>query len=246
MHFDVLGPLRVSNSGGRVAVPGRQTAAAVCWLVLRANEPVSIDSLASVLWTRPPPTATAKARLIARSVEPLLDPGTLEVGDQLRLVVSDDAVDARRFERLILEARAHLVAGDTARGKANLEEALALWRGEPCPELDRAVPALGVLDRLTDLRLGAVEDLNGLLLKDEIDYLLVADLRSQVILYPDRPRLRRQLALALYRTDRQVEALDVVRELRLLLGDRDGSAAALHAAILRHDPVLQEGEPAPA
>jgi DNA-binding SARP family transcriptional activator len=242
VHFDVLGPLRVSNADGRVAVPGRQTAAALCWLVLNANEPVSIDSLVSVLWTRPLPTAPAKARLLARSLGPLLDQATLEVGDHVRLVTSDDAVDARRFERLFREGRSQLATGDTSRGRANVEEALALWRGDPYPGLDRALPALAEIDRLADLRLDAIETLNSLLLAEPVDYPLVAELRAQVILYPDRPRLRRQLALALYRTDRQVEALEIVRSQGVGRDDGDGPAAALQAAILRHDPQLAQGE----
>lgn len=242
MRFDVLGPLRVSNGSGRVSIPGRQSSAVLCWLVLNANQPVSVDSLVPVLWARPPSSAPAKARLLARSLVPMLDPGVLEAGDQLRLVTSDDAVDARCFERLVANGQSYLAAGDIARGQANLEEALTLWRGDPYPELDRAVPALADIDRLTDVRLGAIEDLNHLLLTGDIDYPLVADLRSQVILYPERPRLRRQLAVALYRTDRQVEALETLRQLREAFADGDGQAADLQAAILRHDPELARGE----
>lgn len=242
MRFDVLGPLRAAGARGPVVVPRGRSAAALCWLIASANQPVPVEALVPVLWTKPPPTALAKARLIARSLGPVLDPGTLEVGAAIRLIVSDDAVDAWRFERLIREARSHLAAGDRARGQANLRDALALWRGDPYPELERALPALGLIDHLADLRLSAAEDLNALALAEPVDYPLVAELRSQVVLHPERPRLRRQLALALYRTDRQVEALTVLRELRRDQGDEDGRAAALESAMLQHAPELARGE----
>lgn len=234
MHFDVLGPLRVSGSAGRVAVPAGRSSAALAWLIANANEWVSVEGLVALLWRDPPPTAAAKTRMLLRSLEPLLEPGTLEFGDRIRLMAAEQAVDAWRFADLITGAAKHLDAGDATRARVNLEEALSLWRGDPYPELDRALAAQAAIDRLVELRLTAIEELNALDLADA-DYALVAELRSQVILFPDRPRLRRQLALALYRTDRQVEALDVLRDLRQELGDEDGQGAALQAAFLRHD-----------
>lgn len=244
MRFDVLGPLRVTGAGGRVGVPGGRSSMALAWLVANANDWMSIDALASVLWPQSPGRAGAKTRLLVRSLEPLLEPGTLEfagkpAAERVRLVASGQAVDAWRFTELVTEARASEKAGDAGRARVNLEEALRLWRGDPYPELDRALPAQAMIDRLTDLRITAIEMLNGLGLP-EADYALVAELRAQVILFPERPRLRRQLALALYRTGRQVEALDVLRELRRELGDEDGRAAALEAAMLRHEPELPD------
>ena len=234
MHFDVLGPLRVTGAQGRVAVPAGRTSAALAWLVANANEWVSIDALIELLWRDPPPSAAAKTRLMLRSIEALLEPGSLEFTDRVRLVAAEQAVDAWRFEGLVAEAAKHVAAGDPHRARVNLEEALGLWRGEPYPELDRALPAQAAIDRLAELHLHAIEELNELDLAHP-DYVLVAELRSQAILYPDRPRIRRQLALALYRTERQVEALDVLRDLRRDLGDEDGLAAALQAAFLSHD-----------
>lgn len=234
MHFDVLGPLRVTGAHGRVTVPAGRTSAALAWLVANANEWVSIDALVELLWRDAPATAAAKTRLMLRSLEPLLEPGTLEFADRVRLVAAEQAVDAWRFEGLVTEAGKLVATGDAHRARVNLEEALGLWRGDPYPELDRALPAQAAIDRLAELHVDAIEELNELDLAHP-DYVLVAELRSQAILYPDRPRIRRQLALALYRTERQVEALDVLRELRRDLGDEDGLAAALQAAFLSHD-----------
>lgn len=242
VRFDVLGPLRVTAPGGPVTVPGGRSAAALCWLVANANRPVSFDSLVDVLWTRAPDNAPAKVRMLVRSLVPVLGPTILLVDRQARLVVSDDAIDAGRFARLIHEAAGYLRADDLARAHVNLDEALALWRGDPYPELNRAVPTIGMIDELIELRLGAAEDLNALALRGPVDYTLVAELRSLAILHADRPRLARQLALALYRTDRQIEALDLLSLTGRELGDADGRTSGLRTAMLNHRPELASGE----
>lgn len=242
MRFEVLGPLQISGADGPVRVPGGRSATALCWLIANANESISFDSLVPILWEVPPASAAAKTRVLVRSLALQFPPETLQVGSRVRLVVPDDGVDVWRFERLIADAHTQLRADDAARVRVNLEAALALWRGEPYPELDRAAAAIGVIDRLIDLRLGAVEELNALALRGRIDYTVVAELRSLVVLYPERPRFRRQLALALYRTNRQIEALDVLRDVRRDFDDEEGQTATLQSAILHHAPELEAGE----
>jgi DNA-binding SARP family transcriptional activator len=241
MNYDVLGPLRMTGPEGLVSVPGRRTAVTLCWLILHANDTAGLDTLSMIAWQRP--DAGDRVRVLLRSLALTLPPGTIELdGGRARLVVADDAVDAARFERLVAEAREHLGAGDAARGQANLDAALALWRGEPYRELDRSPDAIGEIDRLTELYLGALEDRNGLRLVGHVDYTLVAQLREFAVLHPDRPRTQQQLALALYRTDRQIEALDVLRAAMRDGLDRAGGTARLQAAMLSRDPALSAGE----
>ncbi len=240
--FDVLGPLRVSGADGVVSLPGGRSATALAWLVLHANQPVSIDWLAGELWPDRAENAPVKARMLLRGLIPLVGSSALQVDAQARLVVSDDAIDAWRFEQLVRQGRDHLRRGDGARARANLDAALALWRAEPYPELDRAVAAIGDIDRLVELRLVAVEEATSLALRGQVDYALVADLRALVVRHPERARLRRQLAVALYRTGRQVEALDSMAATMRELGDDGGETAALRAAILQHDDRLTHGE----
>lgn len=240
VHCDVLGPLRVTGPDGLLGVPGRRAAVALCWLVLHANAPVRLDGLSMVVWQRS--DAGAKLRVLLRSLALALPAGSLDLGPgRARLVLDDDAVDAARFERLIVEARQHVRAGDSARGRADLDAALSLWRGDPYRELDRAPDAMGEIDRLAELHLSALEDRNGLRLAEHVDYTLVAQLRELAILHPDRPRTLRQLAHALYRTDRQIEALEVLRT-AAAGGGAQSSAARLQAAMLRRDPALTAGE----
>jgi hypothetical protein len=78
---------------------------------------------------------------------------------------------------------------------------------------------------------------------------LVAELEAVVAEHPFRERLRGQLMLALYRTGRQADALEVYRDTRRTLveelGIEPGAALRqLEQAILRQDPSLDLDPPA--
>lgn len=238
VRYQVLGTLRISGPDGQARIGSRRSRIALAWLILHGDRYVSLDSVATIVWQRA--GSTDKARALLRGLAATLPPGALEVSRaQARLAIGSDEVDAARFERLVAGADNSNVAS----ARTGLDEALALWRGEPYADLDRAPEAIGEIDRLSELYLGAVEARTALRLAGDVDYTLVAELREHAGLHPDRPRTRRQLAFALYRTDRQIEALDVLRAALRESGDPDGEIAYLQAAILRHDPELEKGEP---
>src|SRR5262249_40048253 len=77
-----------------------------------------------------------------------------------------------------------------------------------------------------------------------------SELMQQVADHPLRERLRGQLMLALYRSGRQVEALEVYRNARAELIDQLGiepgdELRRLENAILANDPALQLAEAPP-
>ena len=103
--------------------------------------------------------------------------------------------------------------------------------------------AQGEIARLEELRLAAIEE------RIEADLALgrhaelVSELETLVRQHPLRERLRAQLMLALYRSARQAEALDVYRQGRRMLSEELGlepgrSLQELEGAILRQDPQL--------
>ena len=129
-----------------------------------------------------------------------------------------------------------------------LRQALGLWRGEP---LD-GVSAPGIeFDRvrLAELRVGLLEERYAAELDLGRHAELVAELAATVSAHPLRERMAGQLMLALYRCNRQADALEVYQSLRERLADELGSDPCadlrnLHAAILRGEPA-PTGAPLP-
>jgi DNA-binding SARP family transcriptional activator len=147
-------------------------------------------------------------------------------------------IDLRRFEGLVAEAEP-LAAQQRA---AKLAEALALWRGSPLADLANEPALQRDIARLEELRLRTVERrLDAELEAGNAD--VVGDLEELVAQEPLREHLRWLLILALYRNDRQAEALEVYRETRRVLTEELGlepspALKELEQAILRQDPSL--------
>ena len=102
-----------------------------------------------------------------------------------------------------------------------LRKALALWRG---PALDGlAAQALRQeAERFEEIRLHVLEDRLDADLGRGQDRDLIPEFRTLVAEHPFRERLCAQLMLALYRTGRQTDALEVYRETRTRLADELG------------------------
>ncbi|MGH2704902.1 MAG: BTAD domain-containing putative transcriptional regulator [Actinomycetota bacterium] len=162
------------------------------------------------------------------------------------LAVAPSRIDAHRFRRLLEDARK---ASDDAARSSILRKALSLWRGPPLADFAYEPFAQRDIASLHELRLGAIED------RVEADLALgrhgelVAELEELAGQHPFRERLRVALLLALYRSGRQADALEVYRRAREVLivelGIEPGPALRdLEQAILRQDPSLDL--PAPA
>jgi DNA-binding SARP family transcriptional activator/class 3 adenylate cyclase/tetratricopeptide (TPR) repeat protein len=257
MDFRILGPLEVLDEGREVALGGSRQRALLALLVLHANETLSTDRLIEELWGEHQPATAAKTVQVqvSRLRKALAGGGDLIVTRDrgYRLELEPDWLDAHRFERLLTEARDELGAERPERAAALLERGLALWRGEPLADLAYEPFAQREIARLADLRVAAIEL--------EIDAKLalgghaevVGQLEFLIAEHPFRERLRGQLMLALYRSDRQADALQAYQNARRKLVDELGIEPGerlreLERAILAQDPALALvlSEPAPA
>ncbi|MBX6766475.1 MAG: AfsR/SARP family transcriptional regulator, partial [Actinomadura rubrobrunea] len=150
-----------------------------------------------------------------------------------------DDVDARRFERLLAEAR----QADTPQVRlALLRDALALWRGPVLADLADADFARPVITRLEEARLTAVEDRAEAMLALGEHGPLVGELADLLERHPLR-RLHAAHMRALYGVGRRGEALAVYDRLRVRLAEELGlepsaEPAALRQSILEDDPAL--------
>ena len=248
VEFRVLGPLEVVDRGRRLAVGTAKQQALLAVLVLHANEVVSRERLVDELWGERPPVTAAKAVqvYVSQLRKALAANGSAIAtrGDGYVLEVPPECVDATRFERLVAEGQALMRAGEHKEAVRSLREALGLWRGRPLAGLTFEWHTRAEVERLEELRLGALMDrLDCELLLGRHDQ-TIAELELLVAQNPLQERLRGQLMLALYRSGRQADALAVYREGRETLveelaHEQSDDLQRLERAILTQDPALE-------
>ena len=256
MEFRILGPLEVLVDGREVPLGGDKQRALLALLLLHTNRTLSNERLIDELWGERPPATAAKtlqvhiSRLRKALEQESGDDGaviTREHGYELR--TDSDDVDAHRFERLVGEGRSELAAGRSGHACSLLEQALSMWRGPPLREFAYQRFAELEITRLEELRTGAMEELIEAKLALGRHREVVGELESLIAEQPYRERPRAQLMLALYRCDRQADALQVYQDTRRKLVDELGIEPGerlreLERAILAQDPSLAFIEPA--
>ncbi len=248
MKYRLLGPVEVAAEDGPVALGGPKPRAVLAVLLLNANRPVSTERLAVALWGEDAPAGAAKTVQVhvSRLRKALPDADvvtTTPAGYQL--TVQPGELDVDRFEQLLDHGRRALRAGRPDQASAALEEGLALWRGDQALADVAFEPfAAPEINRLEDERLAALETRADAELAAGRHAALVGELQRLVDAHPSRERFAAQLMLALYRSDRQTEALEAYREARAALVEHSGiepgsELRRLHEAILRQDESLR-------
>ena len=243
LEVRLLGPFEVLIGGKPVEVPGAKRQALVACLALRSGRVVPTDTLVEALWGSDLPSAPRNA--VQHHVTRLrraLGPDTIRLAAD-GYALEGAVVDAMEFEELLAAARGALRAGD-ARGAADtIADALALWRGPALLGLPQSSWATAEAGRLNSLRLDALEErFEAALVLGEHAHLAPA-IRAALEESPFRERLWGQLMLALYRSGRQADALEVFQEARQMLLEElalepGPELRRLQEAILAHDPAI--------
>ena len=253
MEFRILGPLEVWDEGREASLGGPKPRALLAVLLLHPNEVVPTDRLIDELWGKDSPEDGAAAlRVNVSRLRKALQQDVLTTRAPGYIIrVEPDELDLHRFERLVDEGRSLLARGLVADASERLRDALALWRGPALADFAYESFAQAAIIRLEEIRLAALElridaDL-ALARHDE----LVGEIEALVAEHPLREHLRMYLMTALYRSDRQAEALDAYQDARRALVDELGidpspALQELEQAILRQDPALGVEAPARA
>jgi len=251
MQFRILGPVEVVDDRGAVRLGGIKPRAVLAMLALHANEPVSAERLAIALWGEEAPATAIKTvhvhvSRLRRALGDADRIATTPAGYCLRVHTGE--LDVTQFEALVEAGRRALADGEAERAALVLRDGLALWRGPPLADLAFEGFAAAEIARLEDQRLTALETRIEADLVAGGHFALVGELQQLVIEHPQRERLAGHLMLALYRCSRQVDALEVFREVRRVLvaelGVEPGpELRRLQEAILRHDGALAEVAP---
>ncbi len=213
-----------------------------------------MDVIVDDFWVDPPAGATSAIRTfvsaLRRALEPDRAPRTkpkviVTEGPGYAFRAAPDAVDAWEFERLVREA----ADSTPAQSLELLRTALQLWRGPAYAEFAEEPWARSERSRLEELRLTAVERFASAQLDLGRTAEAIPDLDAHVTEHPWREDGWRLLALALYRSNRQGDALAVLRRARELLAEELGidpgpRLTDLESDILRRenhlDPVAAE------
>ncbi|RCG32251.1 SARP family transcriptional regulator [Sphaerisporangium album] len=262
MQFKVLGPVEAGDGTRSVPVGGWKQRTLLGALLAKPNTAVSTEKLIDELWAdaEPPISAADNLRLyIYRIRRALRDPQRI-LSQPLGyyLLVKNGELDAERFEKLVLEGRRALDAGNVTRAAEVLRHALDLWRGPAFAGTSGAAIVGAESARLDELRHVALEMRIEADLRINRHADLIPELTQLTTEFPLRERFRLQLMHALYRAGRQAEALRVYQDTRRMMVTQLGlepgpELRALEKAILdsddgpgevmRGDPVVLQRTP---
>ncbi|MGI5322137.1 ATP-binding protein [Actinomadura nitritigenes] len=257
----VLGAFAVHVAGAPADLGGPRRRSVLARLAAAHGRMVPADRLVEDLWAgTAPPRAAAGLQSFVSHLRRALEPGrpprtparvlvTEPPGYALRL--PDDAVDAWRFDALIDGAARRLAAGDPAGARRDAEAALAEWRGPAYAEFAALPWAAAEAARLDERRRLAAERRAEAMLALGAAAEAVPDLEAHAAAHPLREEAWRLLALALYRTGRQGDALAALRRARAALTEELGvdpgpALRDLEAGILAQAPDLGGGAERPA
>jgi DNA-binding SARP family transcriptional activator/tetratricopeptide (TPR) repeat protein len=246
VEFGLLGPLEIIDRDRAVPIRSAKHRILLAALLLRAGELVTVDELAEAIWGAALPADPRRVvQTYVTRLRKLLG-GTELIQSRpegYAIAVGPGDVDVRRFEMLLEKARDTARVEDRHAEAEVLRQALAMWRGEPLAD----VPS-ELLHRSTVARLGE-QRLDALHRRVQVDLALgrhaelVPELRVLTDQHPLREPFWVQLMTALYRCNRQADALEAYQRVRGLVADELGvdpgpELRGLHQAILTNDPAL--------
>jgi DNA-binding SARP family transcriptional activator len=245
LDIGLLGSFAATHDGVPLDLGGPRQRAVLAMLVLHRGRLVSADQIVENLWAdERPANAFASLQSYVSHLRRRLEPdvaararsGVIErQANGYCVRVPEDAVDAWRFEQLLAER-----GGDEV---ARLTGALRLWRGAALADYCDETWAQAEITRLEELRSVARERLAGARLHRGEAEVLVGELEAMVNEAPLREERWRLLSLALYRAQRQADALGALRRARQTFADELGVdpgpvLRALEADILAQAPGL--------
>jgi DNA-binding SARP family transcriptional activator len=257
-EINVLGTLEVSFDGRSVVPTARKPCHLLAMLAMNVGKLVTSSSLREELWSNSAPRSAASTlqtyvlhlRKLMRDALPAENEGlvrevlvTRNAGYMLQL--DPEAVDAVRYARLSTAGRAASAAGDHVKAERLLSEALALWQGPVLADVATGPQLEFEATRLTERRL------TDLTLRIDADLFLgrhhqvLGDLAALCARHPYMENFRAQFMLALYRSGRPSQALEVYHEMWTTIRDHLGVDPShrlreLHQAILTGDSILND------
>lgn len=240
--FGILGAVQARSADGPVHVPGKQRSV-LGVLLLYPNTPISIERLIDCLWEEPPASAVSNIHSYVTRLRRTVAPRLVTQDHHYLLPLDRTELDLLVFEDTLAEARRRADAGDLGAAHEAYRSALSLWRGRPAEDAQLTGAVLPRVADLEELALSARCDWTDLRLRLGLHEELIGELRALAQANSLNERVWRQLILALHRSGRRAEALEMYGRVRAVLSAELGVEPGpelrdLHAAILAGDETL--------
>ncbi|MCR6484325.1 tetratricopeptide repeat protein [Amycolatopsis sp. OK19-0408] len=224
LDFRVLGPAEVTADGRPVPLGGSRPLIVLAGLLLRANRVVPVDELGRWLWADDRRRSKgALQTYVLRLRRALGDQVAIrtESGGYL-IELEDGLLDLSRFRALAARGKAAKDRGESREAAGHFADALAQWRGPALLNVESDALHRDEAGQLAEERLRVREQWADALL-DVGEYgTVVPELTRLARENPLRERLHEQLMVALYRSGRQAEALEVHRRISAVLAEELG------------------------
>lgn len=240
MEFRLLGPVEILWGGRNIMPTAPKPRQVISLLMLRHNTVVQASELIDELWPElPPPSAvTTLQTYIYKFRKLLLKQG---LGNLLQtqpggysLTIPSSSLDVSLFERQAEEGQELLQRGDSAAALACFEQALALWRGPALADVETGGRLFSYVTRLEELRFRILELRIEADLENGRHRELISELKALVLAHPLHEHLHGLLMVALHRSGRRHEALEVYQSLRQKMIDELGLEPGKELARLQH------------
>ncbi|MGW1139564.1 AfsR/SARP family transcriptional regulator [Streptomyces zhihengii] len=259
LSFSILGALQIRTALGPAEISGDLQRTLIQTLLVNEGQSISGESLIEEMWGDSVPDNQANAlqahisrlRRKLRSLEPDRVTSRVTIHPSgYRLTVGQGELDAIEFTKTVRQAEV-AAASDPAGTARLLADALAMWRGPVFGDFTGGTLCQLACGRYEEHRMRAMELRFDAELSLRNHAAVLAELHDAHTNHPLRERFCEQLMIALYRSGRQADALNVYRRMWQHLSDELGiepspSLRRVENAILSHDPSLACVSPAPA
>jgi DNA-binding SARP family transcriptional activator len=246
--FGVLGPLEMTVDGVRVSLGSRKQRAVLAMLLINRNRVVGTDALIDAVWEqRVGQEARGSLHTYVSNLRRFLNDAGVDGRTVLaaapsgyRLSVADTDCDIGRFVGAKTAGIRAAAAGQFELASRHLSAALTEWRG-------RVLEDLGDLEFVASFAAALVEDeVTVHIARAEAEIAcgranaVIGALESLTIEHPYREPLWAQLIIAYYVAERQSDALDTYRRLKIALAQDLGiepgpTIRALQERVLRQE-----------
>ncbi|GDY62098.1 hypothetical protein SAV14893_014910 [Streptomyces avermitilis] len=258
LSFSILGALQIRTALGPAEISGDLQRTLIQTLLVNEGQSISGESLVEEMWGEAVPDNQANAlqahisrlRRKLRSLEPDRTTSRVTIHPSgYRLTINESELDAAEFTKTVRLAEV-ATADDPAATARLLGGALAMWRGPVFGDFPGGTLCQLACARYEEYRMRAMELRFDAELRLGHHAAMLAELHDAHTNHPLRERFCEQLMIALYRSGRQADALNVYRRMWQHLSDELGiepspALRRVENAILSHDPALAGDTPAP-